>query len=249
MEQKPKKINVLSIDFDFFQKVTHEIIALHYPDGVDREIDEAMMIWGEILLDKEKRKIIESVKVNINEIRVLQEILSQQKSNTRAMICNSHINIFDFIKKNVPLNRELNLINVDMHHDIYNDNKECMDCGNWISYTKKEYEHFQLGWIANPISKSVYGFSEEECPENVVPTSLKAISGQRFDVIFLCRSDIWTPPHLDMYFIQLVNTMKGVFNSIIIEDGIDECRSTDDIIRAVEETKNSKLEEKLHNMK
>ncbi len=108
-----------------------------------------------------------------------------------------------------------------MHHDFFNDNEK-VDCGNWISHIFNEYgrENIYFKWIANPISLDVYGFTSEEKSIINAATSLEDICDEKYDYIFLCRSDNWLPPHLDREFYKITDVIRSHFlsGSVVMQD-------------------------------
>ncbi len=73
----------------------------------------------------------------------------------------------------------------------------------------------QIVWIANEISEKIYGL------KNIpVKYDFSCIKNKKFDLIFLCRSDNWFPPHLDKYFVKLALIMKEHFQNIDIHDNV-----------------------------
>ena len=171
-----------------------------------------------------------------HEYDSLLELLSKQNRNCPVMIANSHSHIYGFIQS--YLRGTAQITNIDMHHDIINDNAE-LDCGNWISKLIKDKviaksspkEYNSIRWIANPISLDTYGLSEDLDPQmqktlaNLCQCkSIADIIDEKFDIIYLARSDNWSPPHLDTYFCDLVKKIKERFFDIVVERGIDKPR-------------------------
>lgn len=130
---------------------------------------------------------------------------------------------------------ELRLVNVDMHHDIVNNNEE-LDCGNWISHLLQEYD-MGLTWVANPVSLEMFGLDkdrkENRAFRGIVQKNLSKIEEKNyvFDGIFLCRSDIWTPPHLDNAFCSLCDVITDHFNYVMMEKDIRKCRDCETIVQ------------------
>ena len=171
-----------------------------------------------------------------HEYDSLLELLSKQNRNCPVMIANSHSHIYGFIQS--YLRGTAQITNIDMHHDIINDNAE-LDCGNWISKLIKDKviaksspkEYNSIRWIANPISLDTYGLSEDLDPQmqktlaNLCQCkSIADIIDEKFDIIYLARSDNWSPPHLYTYFCDLVKKIKERFFDIVVERGIDKPR-------------------------
>lgn len=225
-------MKILSIDFDYFQDITKEQLSL-YPDGVDNPTYLSEIVWGNHYASDgdELRKI----GLLSNEYKSLINLLEEQNPDVPVLITNSHVSIYDFINEHLSADEDLDIHNIDFHHDMINSN-DCLDCGNWIGYIMKERNELGLrtlfSWIHNPISLQVYGMEgyferlfKSRKLKNRVFSSINNITERKFDAIFLCRSDTWTAPHLDEYFSNLCNLMKDHFGAVDIEKGIDEPRS------------------------
>ena len=68
---------------------------------------------------------------------------------------------------------------------------------------------------------------------------------EKFDLLYICRSSIWSPPHLDKFFIDVFAPLihqKEI--EVIYERGIFKDRYNDDFLKMVEQHK-----EMLKNMK
>lgn len=210
-------LKVLSIDFDYFQKVDVDTLA-YYPDGNDLGTDISKFIWaGHYANPQESEKIL-SVEVDNDKLEHIKRILADTwNPGVQVMICNSHRHIYDLITtlydewKDEADYDGVDIYNIDMHHDMFNNNPN-PDCGNWISHIVKEIPNSTVTWIANPASKEAYGLDEDRF--DVVSEDLDDIAYMDYDIIFLCRSDMWTPPHLDSYFKDLaVYILEDVMGS------------------------------------
>lgn len=217
---------VLSIDFDYFQTVHPDIISTCYPDGIDVDTKTSIFRWLNAYANAENAAKMNSVTINQDEINLLKELLLHQKTDCPAMVANSHKNIYEFVNslmcKQVDTT-PLVITNVDMHHDFSNDNYE-LDCGNWVSHLADKYTKFGFEWIANPISKGIYGFTKDEGAD-IIKETLNSISSRNYDAVFLCRSDPWFPPHLDDAFDDILSVMKSHFSEIDIEKDISKPRN------------------------
>lgn len=233
---KNKTLNVLSIDFDFFQNVEEHVIREHYPDGCDLSTELSIFVWGSHYANKHSEQAIRDITINKNRLNELFEILSNNaKNNPKILICNSHKHIYDFILENYKDSKStrLNLVNIDMHHDMFNDNDE-LDCGNWVNHITKALPNYQLTWIANPISLSAYNMDASEF--HMVKHDFESIKSTNFDLIFLCRSDIWTPPHLDEYFHNIVNYIAAIYDNVLIENQVSKPREFEDYVKQIKQT-------------
>lgn len=223
-------MKVLSIDFDYFQQVTEEQVSSLYPDGIDNPTELSELIWGDHYASHEEE--LKAIGIMQDELDSLEKLLLEQDTSCSVMIANSHRHIYDFILENRD-DEKIGLVNIDMHHDMMNDNPN-LDCGNWIKHLLNEETErgnkVNLAWIANPISLETYGLEkifggEDKRFRGLVQNSIESIKDESFDIIFLCRSDTWTPPHLDKYFTEICDLMKDHFESIKIEKGIDKPRT------------------------
>lgn len=222
--EKGNKImmKILSIDFDFFQNVKQEVIKTAYPDGIDISTDLSNLVWK---MHYAYYPELFEISVLEDQLNKLKKILLNQKRSCKVMIANSHVHIYDFIHDNVTVGDKLSLVNIDMHHDMMNENPE-LDCGNWIQHIIDDYGTDKVGlrWIANPVSLKVYGFTKEELSKVLIPSDLHYIEDEAYDMIFLCRSDPWVPPHLDTYFQEITALILKQFDMIKAEKGIMKTR-------------------------
>lgn len=224
---------ILSIDFDYFLKITKEAVR-SFPDGVDCSTELSTLIWASYYLGGTQANLVRSVGILEEELECLKRILKKQSPDTPVMIANSHVHVYDFVHDYVSEDEKLSLVNIDMHHDFTNNNKH-LDCGNWISYLLDEYK-MKLRWIANPISIEMFGLDkevkEDKALRNVLSLNLATLEEkeEKYDGIFLCRSDMWTPPHLDSVFHSLCDTIADHFNSVVMEQDIRKCRDYESVI-------------------
>lgn len=221
-----KTLNVLSIDFDYFQGVTKDILTTCYPDGIDLPTPLSSVVWCSHYAHPYTAEKLESVGILEQELDYLKQILHQTLSqNTPVMICNSHVHIYDFIHEHMKQRhaKQLAVTNIDLHHDCFNDNSE-LDCGNWISHLKSEYHaNCKIRWIHNPISLSVFGLDDlQGLP---VYNSISHVLNESFDIVFLCRSDNWLAPHLDPYFQDIRDIIFQTCENIRIETDVIQPRN------------------------
>lgn len=229
-------MKVLSIDWDYFQNVSVETMRECYPDGLDTPTFLSEITWGSHYATDGDR--IREVSVMGNELENLFRTLLNQDKDVPVMIANSHKHIYDFIHSNLSEGEKVQLTNIDMHHDLMNDN-QTLDCGNWISKLleegtmkpMKKGSKSSFKWVRNPVSFEMYlGENKDNSELSKVLTTLGStetvedIVNESYDLIFLARSDTWSPPHLDKHFCLLVELMKEHFDSIKIENGIDKPR-------------------------
>lgn len=194
-------MNILSVDYDYLQNVTVNQIKL-YPDGIDMTLDESLKAWESSISKLKYSYLINSIMNDYEKLFFIANIIA---ANSPALMKESytHKDIYDFIIKNTTPDDTLNLYHLDMHHDAINNNNE-LDCGNWCSFLNKE-RHLNLYWYPNPVSIDMYGLGNEFLP--YVHNDLYDIKAIKFDMIFLCMSPCWVPPHLYNEYLILKNAM------------------------------------------
>lgn len=229
-------MKILSIDWDYFQDVKTETLRECYPEGIDNPTVITETIWrGKYALYGDRLSKVDLLQA---EFQSLLHLLSEQRNTCPVMIANSHRHIYDFVHSH--LSDKVQITNIDMHHDIINDN-ETLDCGNWIRELLKDgvvarstldSNYSSVLWIANPTSLDMYGLSRDYdaslqkmlrclCRKK----SISELFGEQYDLIYLARSDTWSPPHLDLYFCQLAEYIKSRFVNLSIEKGLDCSRT------------------------
>lgn len=219
MEQKC--IKVLSIDFDYFQHIRGteaEIseVFTAYPDPLDLNTSMTEVTWGSHYANPYSAELLHKVELNVKEFNAIKEVLNRQIQVRDIMICNSHKYLYDFICDTVGVGNGYNVevVNIDMHHDICNANFDTVDCGNWGYHLKNEYkEGYTHRWVYNPVKPDNLEFIQANyawvSPANSISKGISP--DEQFDMVFLCRSDTWTPPHLDKYFAELYDFILNKF--------------------------------------
>lgn len=222
-----KPLRVLSLDFDYFQKVDLRTLRICYPDGIDRTTYSSNKVWKKIYQDPSKAELIKKVEINDPALQKVKEIIKRNfierekyetKRRANAMVTQSHVAAYDFIQTYyIPeIHNGIELYNIDMHPDIINDNPK-LDCGNWIKHlilsNRTETRNVKLKWIYNPVSAIAYKFGHEF--DEFATDDLRILDNKFFNLIFLCRSDNWIPPHLDNKFIELAQVIKESTKSCI----------------------------------
>lgn len=213
-------LNILSIDFNFFQNVDIDTLKNCYPDSTDISTLLSQIAWASHYQTDSEQLL--AVKINEQKLQDIKDAISKCKSDIPVMISRSHKDIYDYIHEGARSKRtsRIRLTNVDMHHDLFNDNY-VMDCGNWAKFICEDFD-VNFTWIANPISKELYGLSKPEF--NAVKTDFASIQPGEIDAIFICRSDAWFPPHLDPHFDDFKNYMQSRFWNIYVDKDVEKPR-------------------------
>ena len=234
------RLNVLSIDWDYFIKATAGERSGLFPDGGNENFPMSLqnVIWSSHYMTDE----LEKIKTDTQAVRKLKKCL-KNLFYVPFMVTDSHKYAYEFINSMAEeMSRDsVNIVNVDYHHDIY-ENGEAVDCGNWLRKLMKKYEDTdsEFTWIAREDSdESGYSFDD-----TVSGTGLRKIYDLDYifeydwDAVFICRSGMWSPPHLDRNF---RDAFKWILDSnpIQYETSIFKNRFTD--VRGIAESQRAIL--------
>lgn len=227
-----KKINILSIDWDYFINATNRERSKNFPDGGTEDMPEAIkdVIWA-TLYAKADITQIKTEKSSISEI--IDVLEAQTHGHTKVMIADSHKHIFDFIEENNKDKKAaLNLVNVDYHHDLFSSNGEAIHCGNWLLHTINTYpETSTYTWIARKDSE-VDEKAKKNIKLEIVNEDLRKLWDYKWDYVFICRSSMWSPPHLDEEFNEAFEWILSEFQ-VKYESGIFNSRYSEDFKQSV----------------
>lgn len=215
MLTKDKYMNVLSVDFDFFQNPQLNTFK-KYPIGIDLPLNLSNSLWADAYLNHGKQ--INRVEFDQRNYNILKTIICNQKKFIPIKLSNSHVEAYYFLLRllNSSNKKKVNLVNVDMHHDIINNNEK-IDCGNWIGNLAKSKMLGNFSWVAKPLSQEMYGLSDDDMVDMKAIFDLSCFVNMNFDAIFICRSNPWFPPHLDKYFAAVVRLCQKHFYGDCLE--------------------------------
>lgn len=180
-------MRILSIDFDYFVDTDMETRLMCFPDGHDNFTpDLTKFIWDRRYEFHDNLKDIGL----IPDYDIMCEFLKNLKLR-RAMMADSHKEIKEFFSEIKP-DEELELINIDFHHDMYITGGNELDCGNWLRFLVDLKPDAKITWVAREDSDI-----DSLCGEfpYYITTDITEVQGE-FDLVFLCFSSPWTPPHL-----------------------------------------------------
>lgn len=213
---------VLSIDWDFFINATEkERIRLFPCDDMYYDSEDIFDEWAEMYEENED----ELYDIDIKEkeynyiFHKLRELLIDNP-DIKVVIADSHRHIYKHIKN---MQKEsvynLNLINIDFHHDCYSSDK--VGCESWVYRLIQEQVISNLVWICDETS----GIDAEIIDEDFEWESSEEMEScldkiEKYSLIFICRSSIYSPPHLNARFDKMVNMIKKYSTNYYIENDI-----------------------------
>jgi len=198
-------MNILSIDWDYFIGATAEYKAEYFPDGGNENILPWLqnVIWQSRYAQSiVQKKDIRQIKVR-KEYESICEYLEYEGIPLRE-IAESHKNCYHFISELQKSTKygEINVTNIDFHSDLRKANSHKVDCGNWLRMLKDERVVNKITWIGLADSEEL----EEKDYEVQFTTDLSSqlVEG-KYSAVFICRSRVWSPPHLDDKLFRLCN--------------------------------------------
>ena len=239
-----KVLKVLSIDWDFFIKATNDERLMLFPDSGREDLPKAIksLIWESLY--GANRKALEKIGV-VNLFKRIRFDLAHSIRDyhpKKVVICESHRHIYQYIKGLMKAGEfsGIDLLNIDFHHDCFTDKDE-VDCGNWLYHIMKEYEG-EYRWLSRKDS-----FLSKEHPVGKLKRlkQYRSIQDEKFNLVYICRSDMWSPPHLDKSFYDLVSFIPFWDlddSEVLLEDGILEARETrGEYSKFIEDCRNGKI--------
>lgn len=198
-------MKILSIDFDYFIDATREQRDKMFPGGIDAPVEASMGMWAERYINFKELTFMD-----LNTIELIHVVMALSSSayfngKVPVYITNSHKYAYYMTEELFHDERSVEIFNLDFHDDIYmsaNFGQVC--CGNWVYQLLKVREQRGL--------KTQYHWIRQE-DSLMVPDMIDMYKGieyefddvwdHKFDAVILCRSDEWTPPHLDHGFKSL----------------------------------------------
>lgn len=223
------RIKVLSVDWDYFIQATITERAMFFPDGGDYAGEIERTIWATHYV----RDGLSAIKVSRKELNRLKECIANSKETCKSvMLCNSHIHLYDFITRQVSPDNHIDLYNIDFHHDVYTDSyKRRIDCGNWLIHLRAKYPDLNARWVARETSdRSRMLFPLKE-------VSYSRACANAYDYIFVCRSGLYSPPHLDKEFCKAFSSLTA-FPNCNLEKNILKPRDDTAFYTSVEQLRN-----------
>lgn len=191
-------MRVLSIDFDYFIDTDETTRLMHFPDGNDN-LSQTMnkIIWDRCYYFHSHLKDIGVIK----DYYKMCAFLGSLKGG-KVLHADSHREIEQFFKDINP-NEDLEIINVDYHHDMYITGGNTLDCGNWLRFLTDFKPDAKVTWVRREDS-------DVESLSGSFPyyhtTDISEVQGE-FDLIFICFSSPWTPPHLYDKYLEMCHIL------------------------------------------
>lgn len=242
-----KQFKVLSIDFDYFVDA-FQSEKWEFPDpneNLSIELNSSLWVthyaqqqFNIKRFGKENDRLLESIPVNKDAFAQVMKYLKTFKKNkavTQVVVTNSHAAIFPYLKQKVSKGIPVKICNLDDHSDFYGIGSD-LNCGNWgnLLYNNVEerglLNESELSWVCQDDSIShseenlLYeGYSEflsvcHVSPDKLIEHLNLFFEKEAPDMIFLCRSSCWVPPHLDFKFLEMTEVLRQYDSQNIVMD-------------------------------
>lgn len=198
----------LSIDWDFFIDATDVQRLTMFPDGGNENLPDSLRdyIWDTHYRNPELEKM--------GVTPDYKYLLSICKTFIgEAFVADSHKWAYDFIINNTEPDEEFEVYNIDFHHDLYNFTTRGgeVNCGNWATLLRRDRPHMKYKWVKCDTSDVAAGEMKKVEAEMMTMTIFRMLFrnvAEEFDYLFICRSAVWSPPHLDKKFVRAVKSIK-----------------------------------------
>lgn len=215
-----KTLKILSIDWDYFINASLEQRMLLFPDCPSENYSKAIqnLIWSGRYSDPKLTKI----NINQQALNKLEKFLLNIKKP--IYLAETHTFCYHLIKTKKQPHQKLILTNIDHHHDIYNkSNKEEINCGNWLYHIIKDHPTGEYTWLKNTDSEL---YNKNKITKKLkITDNIDTILNQDYDIIFICQSAMWSPPHLDKHLHNML--YKIIDKTITLQNQIWENRNFD----------------------
>lgn len=205
----------LSFDWDFFIDADMTQRCTMFPDGGNENLPDSLRdyIWDTYY----RNPALKEMGVQ-NYIR-FQFICKTFKGH--AFVADSHKWMYDFVIENTEPDEEFEVYNIDFHHDLYNFRTSGgeVNCGNWATLLLRDRPNMRYKWVKCDTSDLYAGDEKVKCEKMTMAVFLMLFPypADSFEYLFICRSAVWSPPHLDPKFIKAVKTIKC---PLTIEQGL-----------------------------
>lgn len=210
--------NVLSIDWDYFVNCTDDDRSELFPDGGSEDIgiNLSTIAWlgryASSSLYKESHpnhRELKDIGIKEKEFEyVLENVVFNVNSGCHVLFADSHADIYDFIHEHLKKNDKIRVYNLDHHSDCYNIGDD-INCGNWANKLADERTMTRYTWIRGDHDEDIS--NSLKC-KTTVTDDITVIEDIGWDMIFVCRSSIWSPPHLDKDFNRFYERMDMFMN-------------------------------------
>lgn len=196
-----KTINILSIDFDYFVDTSLDVRNNIFHNGYDEATEEELKnMWNSVYVNHPQ---VQDIGVTY-DYPIIKDLIKSIKGD--FLISPTHKDIKQLLDK-IPLDVQINIVNVDFHHDMYCYYKgDDYNCSTWLRRLVEDRPNTNAVWCRREDSDTRVLWGEVDIPHHI---GLDVILHSKFDMCFICESPEWTPPHLHSHYEELVEILKN----------------------------------------
>lgn len=256
-----KPFRVLSIDWDYLVNATMEERIMMFPDGGSEKFPDnlSQIIWTGRYAENPK---LLDIGVDFEALDIIKDFISTHCHDIPVIVKDSHGAIWDSITKYGSTDTFIEVINIDFHHDAYVNDMSYVDCGNWVNClfenrpraprNKRNKDSHNRNPRALKNKDSHYYWIARKDSDDRVPMEvqqlnyivkkdlnfLKTLDDFECDLLFICRSGFWSPPHMDNEFMNFYDwciEQMSLFTPYSVSREVEKSRYTEKMCLAITE--------------
>jgi hypothetical protein len=222
--KKESTVRVLSVDWDYFVDASEEERVYLFPDGGNEGISGSIsdIVWSSRYADSKrcidrggtKFRYLADIPLKSDYLKMRAK-LRKLSPSIPVLVADSHAHAYNFI---LDMESPVDVVNIDFHHDLYSQGieRDELNCGNWLKLLFDMGHVNSITWVKHEVS------CQAELKDAInITTDLSDVLGLDYDALFLCRSRVWSPPHLDKNFISVFKFIQSHFTSVgVIDKGL-----------------------------
>ena len=200
-------LNFLTLDWDYFFTASEELrqrcFQIYRTENAPAH--QHIFSWAYSYYDFGEELL--NIKIKPEAYDILKKI--KLNRSAEVYICKSHTNAYhvfsSFLQKYRKTPR-INLLNIDHHSDtlheikgLYSLQDTGVHCGNWLYCFMKQAKG-NYWWVCDEDSEKIALPSSLKFCTDIKDAPLESL---KWAAVLICRSDIWSPPHLDDEFTKI----------------------------------------------
>lgn len=210
----------LSVDFDYFVNVP-DSIGCDFPNpamyGFNPDSEDIRSDW-----ERTYRLHPEFADWGVSKMSkgfgTIKSFFEEYTGN--VVVRKEHTDMYNVVMDNTQPDEKFNVFNVDFHHDLYSTPVR-LNCSNWATHVFDKRPQMEYYWVHRGFSdKSTLGmpnvFKHNQVHSLSIGTALYYFyMGELPHTIFLCFSELWTPPHLYPKFEVLSKALTSPLTRLV----------------------------------
>lgn len=240
-------LRILTVDWDYFIDADSVYRAFNFPDCPNEKYPQDLqnIIWAQKYMDTKSKHCMLNIGLKESTepfFKGLADLINRKE--VPLYISDSHKYIYGLVKRHLIEGANVELVNVDEHHDCFTfiDNTGPVNCANWGRLLCSEYDRtrFKYQWVANEDSETQSIGGIDVAKELNFEYGFELPDPSTFDIVHICRSGMWSPPHLDCKFISYITSLMNadiysmeLYEEKALEDRfVDVLKQRDDLLKS-----------------